>query len=121
LELTCKSRRRATSSEFERAYSAAARWRADAILILTSPVSFVERRRLAELAIQYRLPDHARAQGVCRGWRLMSYAPDLTDLARRAATYVAKILQGAKPADLPVEQPTKFELLVNLRRRGRWG
>jgi len=76
---------------------------------------YQHRARLAHLAAKSRLPamwglrEHAEAGG------LLAYATDLNDLARRAATFVDKILKGAKPADLPVEQPTKFELIVNLK------
>jgi putative ABC transport system substrate-binding protein len=76
---------------------------------------FAERRRLVDLAAKHRLPTiWPFREGVDAGG-LMSYAPHLPDLYRRAATYVDRILKGAKPADLPVEQPTKFELVINLK------
>jgi len=92
-----------------------ARAQAQALLVLAFGPYIVERQRLAELALRHRLPtmfnvrDHAEAGG------LLSYGTDLNDLSRRGAAYVNKILKGAKPADLPVEQPTKFELVINLK------
>jgi len=83
--------------------------------VLTSTTLFGERRRLVDLAAKNRLPAvYPWREGVDAGG-LMAYGPDLADLVRRAATYVDKILKGAKPADLPVEQPTKFELVINLK------
>ena len=89
--------------------------RADALTVLTGAMFFAERKRLVDLAAKNRLPAmYPWREGVdARG--LMSYGADIPDLSRRAATYVDRILQGTKPADLPVEQPTKFELLVNLK------
>ena len=82
---------------------------------MPSPMLFVEYRRIAGIAVDSRLP----AMGVAREFAdlggLMSYGPNLSDLARQSATYVDKILKGAKPAELPVEQPTKFELVLNLK------
>jgi len=104
-----------TGADLENAFSAIARERAQAVVVLGFGPYMAARQRLAELALRYRLPtffswrDHVEAGG------LMSYGPDLTDLLRRAAIYVDKILRGAKPADLPVEQPTKFELVINLK------
>jgi putative tryptophan/tyrosine transport system substrate-binding protein len=104
-----------TVAELEGAFSVTARARAQAMLVLASADFTVERYRLAGLAMKYRLPamfgarDHAEAGG------LMSYAADFDDLFRRSARYVDKILKGTKPADLPVEQPTKFELVINLK------
>ena len=92
-----------------------AKERAGALLVVSDSMFSLHRTRLADLAAQSLLPaayglrDHVEAGG------LMSYGPSLPDLFRHAATYVDKILKGAKPADLPVEQPTKFELVINLR------
>ena len=104
-----------TGADLESAFSAMARAHGQAVLVLGFGPYIAERQRIAELAIRYRLPtfftwrDHVEAGG------LMSYGPDFIDLARRGAIYVDKILRGAKPADLPVEQPTKFELVINLK------
>jgi putative ABC transport system substrate-binding protein len=101
--------------EFDSAFAAMTRERAGALYVVGDPMLSRHRRRLAELAAKSRLPavyelkDHAEAGG------LMAYGPSLLDMYRRAATYVDKILKGAKPADLPVEQPTKFELVINLK------
>jgi ABC-type uncharacterized transport system substrate-binding protein len=102
-------------ADFDRAFSEMTRARADALTVLTSSMLFGERRRLVDLAAKNRLPAvYPWREGVDAGG-LMAYGPDLADLLRRAATYVDKILKGAKPGDLPVEQPTKFELVINLK------
>jgi putative ABC transport system substrate-binding protein len=76
---------------------------------------FRERRRLVDLAAKNRLPTVFPYREFVDDGGLMAYGPDLADLSRRGATYVDKILKGAKPGDLPVEQPTKFELVINLK------
>jgi ABC-type uncharacterized transport system substrate-binding protein len=78
-------------------------------------VTSLARRRLADLAAEHRLPAVFHFKSHVEAGGLMSYGPNLPDLNRRAAIYVGKILKGAKPSDLPVEQPTKFELVINLR------
>ena len=83
--------------------------------VVTSAMFFQERRRLVDLAAKNRLPAVYPVRESVEAGGLMSYGPNLVDLYRRAATYVDKILKGAKPADLPVEQPTKFELVINLK------
>ena len=102
--------------DIEPAFRAAVGARADAVLIMTSNATTnFQRKEAVELAIKNRLAViHESARAVEVGG-LMSYGVNLTDLDRRAATYVDKILKGAKPADLPVEQPTKFELVINLK------
>jgi len=104
-----------TGADLEGAFSAMARAHAQAVLVLGLGIYQAERQRLAELATKYRLPtmfherDHVEAGG------LMSYGPDHNDLFRRGAIYVDKILKGAKPGDIPVQQPEKFELIINLK------
>jgi len=101
--------------EFDRAFSDMTRARADAVTVQSTNIFFIERRRLVDLAARNRLPAMYLAREFVDAGGLMSYGPDVADLHRRAATYVGKILKGAKPAELPVEQPTKFELVINAK------
>jgi putative ABC transport system substrate-binding protein len=103
------------SSDLDAAFSAMARERPDALLLLGTPMFFVERQRVVALSSGLRLPAMFTGREFVEVGGLMSYGASLTDLLRRAATYVDRILKGAKPGDLPVEQPTKFELLINLK------
>ena len=89
--------------------------RPDALLILPSAQFFTERRRVVDLAAIYRLPTIHFAKEFVSIGGLVSYAASLAELYRRAASYVDRILKGAKPGDLPIEQPTKFELAINLK------
>ncbi len=101
--------------DIETAFRAAKKERADAILVLQNLVATSQRTQITDLAVKNRLPAiYDRAEFVEDGG-LMTYSVSSTDLFRRAATYVDKILKGAKPADLPVEQPKKFELIINLK------
>ena len=101
--------------EIETAFRAAVKGRADAVLVLGTPSSTAHRKQIVDLAVKHRLPaTYARPEFVEAGG-LMYYGTNYHELFRRAATYVDKILKGAKPADLPVEQPTKFEFIVNLK------
>ncbi len=93
----------------------AARGRAEAVLVLGSPAFFPERKRLAELALRHRLPTSFQRPDYVEAGGLMSYGPDVNDILQRLADYTDLILKGAKPSDLPVEQPTKFELAINLK------
>ena len=102
-------------ADFDRAFSEMTRARASALTVLTSAMFLNERRRLADLAAKNRLPAVYTWREFVDAGGLMAYGPNLADLFRRAATYVDKILKGAKPGDLPVEQPTKFELVINLK------
>lgn len=104
------------ADDFAPAFAAAKRSRVDALIVLGSPFSFAHRTRLVELAASHRLPTmFNNRESVVGSGGLMSYGPDFHDLFRRAATYVDKILKGAKPGDLPIEQASKFELVINLR------
>ena len=90
-------------------------WRAAGLSTLTDGMLFTQRERVVELALKGKLPGvYPEAEFVAAGG-LASYGPSLPDLFRRAASYVDKILKGAKPGDLPIEQPTKFELAINLK------
>jgi putative ABC transport system substrate-binding protein len=101
--------------DFDRAFSDMTRARAGALTVLPSLMFFLERRRLVDLAAKNRLPAVYQTRDFVDAGGLLSYGPNVADLYRRAATYVDKILKGAKPADLPVEQPTKFEFVINLK------
>jgi putative ABC transport system substrate-binding protein len=101
------------SSDFEGAFSEA--WDANALLVVDDAVMTAHRTQIAELALKNRLPTMYGLSEMVEAGGLMSYGPHYGDLYRRAAMHVHKILKGAKPADLPVEQPTKFELVINLK------
>ncbi len=104
-----------TVDEFDGAFAMMTRERVGAVLVVASPLTYLQRARLAELALKHRLPGISMFRENAEGGALMSYGPDLIDMHRRAATYVDKILKGAKPADLPVEQASKYELVINLK------
>ncbi len=104
-----------TGAELEGAFSSMVRERAQAVLVLASAFVLAERQRIAELAMRHRLPTMFLQREPVEAGGLMSYGPDQADLYRRGAIYVDKILKGARPADLPVEQATKFELVINLK------
>jgi putative ABC transport system substrate-binding protein len=99
--------------EFAGAFAAMVREGAGGVLVLSTPLFIAERRQLAELAIQHKLPTMFGPRSHVDSGGLLSYGPDRADLWRRGASYVDRILKGAKPANLPVQQPTKFELSLN--------
>jgi len=103
------------SNEFDGAFSAMSKERVGALLVLPGPAFNLHRTRLVDLAAKNRLPSMYGFREYVRAGGLISYGPNLPDLFRRSANFVDKILRGAKPADLPVQQPTKFELTVNLK------
>lgn len=109
------------AADFERAFAAMAQARPGALVVAVDPLMFGERRRLAELAVKYRLPAISPFREFADAGGLMAYGANLTDMFRRSAVYVDKILRGAKPAQLPVEQPTLFVLVINLRTAGLLG
>ena len=97
------------------AFSAIARAGPDALITFADPLTNTERRRIVDFAVRNRLPMISAVRPFADEGGLMTYGPNIADMCRRAATYVDKILKGAKPADLPVEQPTKFDLVINLK------
>jgi putative ABC transport system substrate-binding protein len=102
------------AKDFEIAFHSAGKAQAEAVLMLVwGPVLNPHRKEIAELAVKSRLPTIYREREHVEAGGLMAYGPSIPDLFRRAAIYVDKILKGAKPADLPIEQPTKFELVIN--------
>jgi len=91
-------------------------WRADALLVIEDPTLLPARQtEIVDCAARHRLPTMTGLRSMVDAGGLMSYGASFPDMFRRAATFVVKILQGAKPSDLPVEQPTKFELVLNLK------
>jgi putative ABC transport system substrate-binding protein len=108
-------------AELDGAFSTIARERPTVLLVVFSPLLFGEHRRVAELALTHRLPTVSSAREYAEAGGLITYGVKLTDLFRRAAGYVDRILKGAKPGDLPIEQPKEFELVVNQTTAKRLG
>jgi putative tryptophan/tyrosine transport system substrate-binding protein len=104
-----------TTKDTEAAFRASSKSGADAVLLLTSGVFTPQQAHLPQLAVKHRMPVSYYRREFVEDGGLLSYGVSYSDLDRRAATYVDKILKGAKPAELPVEQPTKFELVINLK------
>jgi ABC-type uncharacterized transport system substrate-binding protein len=101
--------------DFDSAFETARRQRPDALISVEDPLTFSHRKRIADFALADRLPSLHGLREDAEAGGLISYGANLPDLFRRAAGYIDKILKGAKPADLPVQQPTKFELVINLK------
>jgi len=104
-----------TFGDIENAFAEMPKARPDALLVLLSPLMTLNSKRIVKLALEQRLPGIYPTNQFAEEGGLMAYGPRIDEMYRRAATYVDKILKGAKPADLPVEQPTKFELVINLK------
>jgi putative ABC transport system substrate-binding protein len=104
-----------SETEYDGAFSAISRERGGAVLVLSTPLFIAGAKQLAELALKHKLPSMFGPRHHVEAGGLMSYSPDRADLWRRGAVYVDKILKGTKPADLPVQQPTKFEFVINLK------
>ena len=103
------------TADVEHAFAEATRAHDGAVLVILSPFATLHSHRIVELALQHRLPGMYPTRQFVEEGGLMAYGPLIGDLYRRAATYVDKILKGAKPAELPIEQPMKFELIINLK------
>ena len=101
--------------EIDASFAVMAREGTDALIVLGDTLTILHRQQLVSLAMKYRLTAIYAYREFAASGGLMSYGPDLTEMFRAAAVYIDKILRGAKPADLPVEQPTKFELVINLK------
>jgi putative ABC transport system substrate-binding protein len=112
---------RAPNPDFERAFQAAANERVNALIAITSTLLFRQQKEIAGLALKNRLPSMFEGSTWVETGGLMSYSTNDREVFRRAATYVDKILKGAKPTELPVEQPTKFEFVINLKTAKRIG
>ena len=113
--LTVRSVEVRDTRELDAAFEAIAREHPEALLLLVDPFTRSQRSRIVEFAAEQRLPAIYESREFVDLGGLISYGPNIPDQFRRAATYVDKILRGAKPADLPIEQPTKFELVINMR------
>ena len=101
--------------DIDRAFATMISQRVEALLVVIGPLTYLLREEIADAALKHQLPAMTNATQYAQAGLLMSYGPNVEDLYRHAATYVDKILRGASPADLPVEQPTKFELVLNLK------
>jgi putative ABC transport system substrate-binding protein len=101
--------------DIDRAFATMISQRVEALLVVVGPLTYLLREEIADAALKHQLPAMTNASQYAQAGLLMSYGPDVEDLYRQAATYVDKILRGASPTDLPVEQPTKFELVLNLK------
>jgi putative ABC transport system substrate-binding protein len=104
-----------TGEDFEGAFSTMSREQVGSFLVVSAPLTISHRARLAELALEHRLPGMVGSKENVEAGGLMNYGADFNDMFRRVATYIDKILKGAKPADLPVEQASKYELVINLK------
>jgi putative ABC transport system substrate-binding protein len=104
-----------TPDDFKAAFAAIGAQRAEALVVIGNPVNFKGRQQIAQLALAGKLPSIFEERLFVTEGGLLSYAPDFLEMFRRSAGYVDRILKGAKPADLPVEQPTRFELVINLK------
>jgi putative ABC transport system substrate-binding protein len=100
--------------ELKHAFSEIERQKLSAIMVGVDAMLYNQRKQIADLAIAHRLPTIGAAREMAEAGLLMSYGPEFSDLFRRAGVYIDKILKGAKPADMPVERPTKFNLVVNM-------
>ena len=103
------------SADLDGAFEAAKNWRADGLIVLSNPLTLAYRSRIGTLAVQAGLPTMYLYRPHVRAGGLISYGPDLPDMFRRCGVYVGRILGGTKPADLPIERPSRFELIVNLK------
>jgi len=115
LGLTLHMASAATAEEFDGAFASMARENVDSLFVMPSPLIVMQRVRVAELALKYRLPGIFSVKEAVEAGGLMSYTVDRIDLSRRAALYIDKILKGASPADLPVEQASKYLLVINIK------
>jgi putative tryptophan/tyrosine transport system substrate-binding protein len=115
LGLTIRSWEVRDADGFDRVFAALNKQRPDGLYVIASPLMTANQKRIAGLALRSRLPSMHYSRDAVDAGGLMYYGADLADSYRRVAYYVDRILKGAKPADLPVEQPTKFELVINLK------
>src|SRR5258706_12774273 len=113
--LTVRSVEVRDTRDLDAAFAAIIHEHPEALLLLVDPLTLSQRSRIVEFAAEQRLPAIYETRDFVDVGGLMSYGPNSLELFRRAATYVDKILRGAKPGDLPIEQPTKFELVINLK------
>ena len=113
LDLQLEHARASSPGQFERAFAELSAKRVDALLVVAEALFFVYREEIARLALKHRLPSIHGMREMAEAGGLIAYGPSLRESTRRAATFADKILRGAKPAELPVEQPTRFELVVN--------
>jgi putative tryptophan/tyrosine transport system substrate-binding protein len=104
-----------SSREIDDAFAVAERERSHGLLVLADPMLTSQRKRIVELAARARLPVAGMFRTFAETRALISYGPDLVEINRQLAVYAAKILNGAKPGDLPVEEPTRYELVINLK------